>query len=271
MSGNAAHRRPQRDVEIVAVAAVAKWVGSRGEVEDRGEGHDPDFWIDYADGTTAVGEVGWDEDQEIAAMWSATSRKASPQQIALPAGSGLWAVSLERGANIKALYDDLPGLILTLREAGLAELPIHGSWPIGPISETALALGVRRLSHTQRDSSNVAVFLLPGTAGIVPADPDVIVDWIDGLLQDPHYADATGKLLGITAAEKHVFFMAGSRTSYGVTELLMRVDTIMPIRAPLLPTHITHLWAMGRYGPAGAVLWQDGAWELTAAPPPLTP
>jgi hypothetical protein len=241
------HLKPSRAVEIAAVAMVRAWVDDRGQVIDRGDGPDPDFWIDYNDERCAVGEVGWHPDEQMQAMWSGILKMERHQIIDLDAGLGQWQVGLELGANIKALRKLLPGLIEDLAAAGIGHLSVADDWrPDGP-TEAARRLGIRylnRLGELSDPGPDLAVIFPPGTGGFMPTDPDLIVDWIDDLLRNPEYTDAWGKLLHIDADERHVFFMAGSRTDFGVQQLLRELGSSLPTRAPQLPTGISHLWAM---------------------------
>lgn len=258
--------RPQRIAELVAVATVRHWVGEAGTVIDLGHGHGPDFRIDYHDGRTALGEVGWDEDPQIAAMWSAIFRRPNHQVVELPASSGQWGVSLAKGANIKRLYEQLPRLIEGLLASRTTSLDIVGAYPRGALPDQVRELGIRHLAQISTDGPDRAVFFAPSDGGVVPTDLNLIVAWLDTLLADPHYADASGKLLPLAADERHVFFFAGSRTDFGVHELLRSVGpATLPARAPQPPRGITHLWGMGTSGGAGAAMWAAGSWVCVPA------
>lgn len=40
--------------------------------------------------------------------------------------------------------------------------------------------------------------------------------------------------------ERHVFIMSGSQTPFGVNERLSRISLVLPRRAPIVPSGITH-------------------------------
>jgi hypothetical protein len=255
--------KPSRAVEIAAVAMVRAWVGDRGRVTDRGDGPDPDLWIDYNDSRCAVGEVGWHPDPQMNAMWSGILKMDRHHIIDLATGLGQWQVGLELGANIKALRKRLPGLIEDLAARNIGRLNVADDWrPDGP-TEAARRLGIRylnRLSDLSDPGPDLVAIFPPGSGGFVPTNPDLIVNWIDDLLRNPDYVDVWAKLLPVDADERHVFFMAGSRTDFGVQQLLRELGSNMPTRTPQLPTGISHLWAMGQWGAGGAALWSGDGW-----------
>lgn len=260
-------RNPARDIERFAVRVVRAWLGDRGVVEDTSAGHEPDFQLSYADGRKGWGEVGWHEDPELRAMWSLTFRQEHHQQIDLPAGSGLWAVSLVKGASIKGLYKELPGLIAGLVRQGQTRLEIVGNWPRSDLSDTARRLGIEYIDKSG-DSSDVAMFFMPGSGGTVPTDPNVIADWVSTVLADKDFADTTRKLVDREADERHVFLMSGSRTDFGVDERLRRLSEGVPSRPPSVPDGISHVWVVSQFGAAPAGLWIRGrGWFLIPLPP----
>jgi hypothetical protein len=251
---------PQREVEIAAVYIVKAWVGDRGQVTDRGEGHDPDFWIDYNDGRRTVGEVGWHPDPQMNAMWDGIRKMKRQQIIEVAIGLGQWSVGLEPGANIKELRRRLPALIAGLAEDGINQLNVAGNWRRDGPTEDARRLGIRYVSRLSGSEHDHAVIFPPASGGYFPTNPDLIVNWLDDLLRNPDYVDVWAKLLPVDADERHVFFMAGSRTDFGVQQLLGELGSSLPIRAPQLPTGISHLWAMGQWGAGGAALWSGDRW-----------
>src|SRR6202034_2286724 len=84
----------------------------------------PDFHIDYGNGRSAVGEVGWHENPEIQQMWAETLKREEHQQIRLHPGTGVWSVHLLAGASIRTLYRDLPDLLAEMRERNRTELQL---------------------------------------------------------------------------------------------------------------------------------------------------
>jgi hypothetical protein len=260
-------RNPARDIERFAVRVVRVWLGDMGVVQDTSAGHEPDFRLSYRDGRNGWGEVGWHEDPELRAMWSLTFRKERHQQIDLPPGSGLWAVSLVKGASIRALYNELPGLIADLVRQGQTQLEIVGNWPRTDLADTARRLGIEYIDRSG-DSSDTAFFFMPGSGGTVPTDPNVIADWVSAVLADSAYADTTRKLLDREADERHIFLMSGSRTDFGVDERLRRLGEGVPSRSPFVADGISHIWVVSQFGAAPAGLWiRDRGWFLIPLPP----
>lgn len=260
-------RNPARDVETFAVQMVRHWLDDRGAVVDMSAGHEPDFRIDYSDGRTGWGEVGWHEDEELRAMWSLTFRQEKHQQVDLPSGVGTWVVSLVKGASIKRLKRELAAFVVEMTRAGCERLEVVEKWPHGLLGDTARRLGIEYINRMGEGTADVAVYFMPGSGGVVPTDPDVISEWASDVLADPDYADTTGKLLIREADERHVFLMSGSRTPFGVTERLRRLDEALPTRSPVAPDGITHVWVVSQYGNGTAGMWaRTTGWSTVALP-----
>jgi hypothetical protein len=81
-----------------------------------------------------------------------------------------------------------------------------------------------------------------GFGGSVTSDPNVITEWIEGVLDDPNYRDTTEKVLRVEADERRVFLM-GTLTSFDVDENLRRVGTRTPTLAPTVPTDRRNTWS----------------------------
>lgn len=261
------HRRnPARDVEKFAVRVVRSWLGHRGEVEDMSAGHDPDFRLRYRDGRSGWGEVAWHEDRALREMWSLTFQQVKHQQVALPAGEGMWAVSLVKGARIKQLYRELPDFIGELTRQGCNRLEVIGNWPPGTLADTARRLGIEYLEKSEW-TPDVAIYFMPDSGGTVPMDPDLITDWVSDVLADPCYSDTTRKLLDRDADERHVFLMSGSRTPFGADERLRRLREAVPNRSPVVPDGISHVWVVSHFGDGPATLWSRGTgWSVVEIP-----
>ncbi len=261
-------QNPAREVERYACRVVREWVGAGGVLTDISSGHGPDFRIEYADGRRAVGEVGWHADPKLQAMWAEVFKRERHQVIELPEGAGQWMVTLVPGASINRLYDRLPAFVWSLVEEGHVRLDIHGDWPRGDPADTARQLGIEHITRVERKAPAVAVFFLGGGMGeIVPTDPNVVTDWVDGVLASPEYSDTTGKLLALEADERHVFLMSGDRTPFGADERLRRLEEALPDRAPQIPPGISHVWVVPQFGGAVAGLWAvDGGWSTERLP-----
>jgi hypothetical protein len=261
-------RNPARLIEKYAAAVVTRWVGDSGTVSDTSAGPGPDFEIAYVDGRRAIGEVGWHEDPEIQEMWAVIHQSERPQRIELADGRGRWIVGLVKGARVKALAARLPGLVDGLLGRGTTRLDLYGTWPLDALTEQARKLGIDYVSQVSPDDPSYAIYSVPGRGGIVPTDADLIADWLDGVLADPDYLDTTKKVLAVEAEERHVFVMAGSRTEFGVEELLRRVHaTRLPTRDPVVPSGVTHIWVVSMSADARPVLWTLGTGWSVAEPP----
>lgn len=211
------HRaNPAREIEKIAAATVRAWLGTRGALEDASQGGGPDFWIEYHDGRRAVGEVSWHEDAEIQKMWKTTFKQERHQVVPLPPDSGQWGVGLVRGAQIKALYQELPAFIATLAAEGETGLELAYLHPRDPLRLTAERL---RISYIQRagdqPSPSQTIFFVPPSGGVVPPDAESVVEWVESVIADPAYRDVTAKLLKVAEMdERHVFIMSGSQTPF---------------------------------------------------------
>ena len=224
----------------------------------------PDFRIEYLDGRVGVGEVSWHEDRTVQEMWANVFRRPEHQQIPLRAGSGQWGLKLVSGARIDRLYSDLQGLIDSLVVGGVSRLDVFQSWPRDEFAQSARRLGIEHIAQVTTEDPAGAVFFLPSPpGGFIPENPDVIVDWIEGVLNDPDYHDVTQKLLRVASSERHVFILTGSRTEAGVDERLRRIEESLPDRPPKLPAGITHLWLAPRFGPPVGAMWcVDTRWTV---------
>lgn len=258
---------PVRELEQIAIEIVRRHVSSSGTVVDMSAGHDPDYRVDYADGRTGIGEIGWHEDPRWRALWEETLKRGTiPQVVDLSAGSGLWSVGLTLDARIWQIYKLLPSLVTDLLAAGESDLEIYNDWPPGALADRARRLGIKHLSQVEAAGDRV-IFLPPGAGGIVPSDPNAITEWLnDVLVNDPDYQDTTQKLLSRAADERHIFLLAGSATPWGVEELLRRLDIGLPSEAPSVPSEITHVWAVSSFTtPLGALWERDRGWTTIDA------
>jgi len=262
-------KNPARNLEKFAVAVVSLWVQTRGTVVDMSDGHEPDFRIDYNDGRTAIGEVGWHEDQELAEMWGNALKSDRPQQILLPTGCGQWGVKLKLGANIKNLHRGLPAAIRLLRERGVAQVEmVLEDWPRGEIGDALRALDIENIHCSGLDEPSIALYFMPGGGGVVGENADVVAEWFSLVLADPRRADTTRKLLEREADERHVFLMTGGLTPFAADYNLRRLtDLPLPTQVPEVPAGITHVWGICRFGGECAALWTvEAGWSAEPLP-----
>lgn len=253
-------------MEVAAHRHVEAWVGEAGVVTDTGEGHDPDFWIEYADGRTGWGEVGWHEDPEVRSISVALTRQ---EPIPLDAGLGQWAVHLRGRAPLRKLQREVPRLVRRLASIGRDQLATYDDVTPPDLERIAADLAIEDVHLMTPGGPDQAILLSPGTSGPVSSDPDTIVSWIEAMLADPNYEDTTKKLLVRAADERHVFLFLGSRTPIGVTVLMARPLSDLPTRPPRLPDGITHVWALAPYGSGDLLLWDSQAgWSATSVVEP---
>lgn len=243
-----------RQVEIIAHKIIASWVGDLGEVTDTGEGHGPDFSIEYHDGRFGIGEVGLHEDPVVAEALDTVERSATPQQISLPPGSGSWGVSLVYGANINRLHLRIAQLTELVQIEHGGSLSIVGNYPRSAAADLARELGVQHIIQSGQETDGV-IFFLEGRGGVIPSDSNLIVPWIEGVLADDDFKDSWTKLEEFDAEEKHVFFMTSHRTDFGIDELLKR--GAIPTVHPMLPGSLTHIWIISRYGDADPIFFSE--------------
>lgn len=252
MKQNRINNNPARAMEVAAAQHVSDWVGDTGSVTDTGEGHDPDFYIEYKDGRVGWGEVGWHEERKIRALHREIEKA---DRVSLPTGSGEWMVHLLPDALVKELQRSLPGFIQQMINHGLSELsPFVDDESPQTIHDEAERLQIEAATRTSTNE-DVAHMLSPGFGGALSSDANTIVDWIEGMLADPLYADTTQKLLKRHADERHVFLFAGSLTPEGATRLMVTPLKEQPSRAPTVPAGITHVWAIAPFGIGNLLTW----------------
>lgn len=247
--------KPARQVELVAVDILRSWVGTKGQVEDMGLGHEPDFKIEYLDGRTGIGEVGWHVDPRRASGWAALTRRKQHHVFDLPEDYGVWIASLQVGTNLNRLEESLPALIQQMNEKSVGKLTVDPRHPFGELQLLASALGITHLSLTNEKGRNYVFYNFEGVSGFVPDDANLIVDWIEGVLASDDFRDSWQKLLSYKRDEKHVFIMSGSRTEVGIRELLWQAAKNLPTRAPVLPGELTHIWVIGERPGSSPLFW----------------
>lgn len=260
---------PSRLYEKSAISLVSKWVGGEGQVLDTSAGSGPDFEIKYNNGASAIGEIGAHIDPNVAAAWSSVRKREKHQIIDLPDGSGVWVIHLDYGANIDRLYKKLPTFISKLLETGTNELDLLINWSSGPLDSLAEHLGIEQIYRKVSVEGDYALFFLQGSGGSVPSDGNLIVPWIESILNERGFNDIWQKLFNYEDKmvrkfdEKHVFLISGSLTDFGVGQLLMDIENNMPSNAPTLPDGITHMWVQSEVSASHAAVWSDNlGWAL---------
>jgi hypothetical protein len=265
--GSVASSNPSRQIEQIALRIVRSYVGDRGTITDQSHTGLPDFRIDYADRRVAIGEITWHADRILQAMYVEAIK--NDRLVPLRPGLGSWTAMMRRGALVPRVHAELPDLIADLDAAGLDQLEVYADWPRGQLADHARRLGIEWVHRVSVGRRDMAMYSEPMPGGAVPEDPDVIVDWLEGVVADPDYADLTGKLRDVEADERHIFVMTGAATMFGVDDLFRQLHEHLPRRAPLLPLFITHAWAASWWGTVRSVaLWtRKMGWSAVPVPP----
>jgi hypothetical protein len=257
---------PARLVEKYAVEVIRSWVGDRGVVRDESAGGGPDLWIDYGDGRRAVGEVKTDVDPVIQAMWAGTFRRPRHQVIELSPGAGRWSVRLTRGASIKRLYAELPAVVDSLLATGRIHVDTGWLAPGDDLGQRVARLGIEYVAQASPadDGGSLAIYFMPTRDATSPlcADPETVVEWVDGLLATDKYRKVAASLSLIEGLdERHLFIMSESATGAPADRALQSLDKAPPQLRPRLPDGITHLWAASRWQASGrpsmVALWTE--------------
>lgn len=233
---------PSRVWEQIAVDLIARTISDRGVVVDQTASGLPDFRIEYFDGRTAIGEVGWATDEAKVKQWSYILEQEEPQRIALPPGSGSWIVELNKHARTKHLSRTLPPLIAGIFAQNIHRYSLDYDWPPTQFGDDARRLGITSLSRLESGRQDSAYYQPEGMGGFIPDDPDVVVAWVGEFLQKPEKLDLTEKLADQEADECHIFLVVGEGASFGIQTLVQRSGIALPDAVPDVPNHITHLW-----------------------------
>lgn len=264
---------PARRIEMVAIELLQAAVGDRGHVVNTGEGTSggPDFRIDYVDGRVGVGEVTWHDDPAYRGMWNELLRRE--HLLELPADIGQWSVHLQTGARVRQAYRRTPGLLERFA-ASQSDVPTIGmtlqpTWPIGPLADEARDIGIESFYRYSMASPALALMQPVSTGGVLSDEPNIIVDWLEGVVRDRRYTDLTEKLRHIDADELHIFVVTGSAARYDVDHLFRALDQALPTRDPDLPPWLTHAWVMSMWGEPSRHFgrWERGrGWSTETSP-----
>lgn len=93
-----------------------------------------------------------------------------------------------------------------------------------------------------------AQYYLREDGGHVPEDSNLIVFWIESILESEKYEDSWRRLdkyeirNKCTFNERHAFIVASNGTKHGIYKLLGHVENNVPNKTPNLPKGITHIW-----------------------------
>lgn len=235
-------RNPARRWEKLAIDLVSRHIEGAGVVVDQSASGLPDFRIEYKDGRTAIGEIGWATDPAKIEQWSYFLKQEEPQRVALPPGSGSWAVQLTKQARTKNIQRDIVSVITQMRTQGLDQLEVVEDWPRTDLGNHARGLGFTYMRRVESGSTDSAYCQPVGIGGAIPNEPNLLVAWVNEFLRRHDKLDLTNKLANVDANEAHVFLIVGDAAPFGIQTLMQHARERLPSIPPDLPSHITHLW-----------------------------
>lgn len=172
---------------------------------------------------------------------------------------GLWIAWVLPDCRVKPLRANLPDLLIELeRQSKDRAGSNRWDWPYRMAAPELKVTLVERAG----DRTPGAIFPLidepdDKSGGVVPANADVLVDWIERWICASERADNVRKLSRSGAAERHLFVILPGFSSapWDVSACLMWPEVALPTRPPLLPTAITHLWAMSGWDRGEVLHW----------------
>jgi hypothetical protein len=111
--------------------------------------------------------------------------------------------------------------------------------------------------------------------GYSPPTGDPLAIWLGEWLAQPSQAHNVRKLAASDARERHVFVLVPGFTSapFAVIDLLIAVNAPLPTIPPVLPSEVTHVWAMSGWSTGDGFRWSpDTGWtRFTKVEPPGLP
>src|SRR4029078_4004542 len=136
--------------------------------------------------------VTWHADRSLRRMQHALDRYG--RSCPLGPGLGLWRVWMPTSARIKDIRQVLPRLIGQFDAANELQVEIQPDWPREERHDEARRFGIAMIYKSPSPGRDLVYFSEGPTGGLLPDDPDLIVDWLDEVVSDPEYADLTEKL-----------------------------------------------------------------------------
>jgi hypothetical protein len=177
-----------------------------------------------------------------------------------------WIVHLRHGANVRAVRQHLPDVLVLLDEIGYEDLPLRRLRQRLPNVAARLdALGVRRVSPTAPTERHPGGYLLLPTSwgGFGTDDLDQLVDFASTCLASDRreMQRLRQQLRDADADERHAFLLVGSEYPEGwsLKGTAPGPDVIaMPPAAPRLPEPIDGLWLASFSFLTRVIAWLPG-------------
>lgn len=235
-------------------------------VEQHDDGSRPgmhDLDVLFPDGRRGAVEVTAAADADAIEFWNLIN--GSGERWIEPQLKGGWTVSAWPTARAKRLRKELPTLLRMLEDRAIVELsPDDGGVGRG-LGPFARDLGIVH-AHQGGTAFPGSIYILPEltfeqSGGMVGDSGDPLADWIGGYLAAPDQNDVRGKLARSGVEERHAFIILPSFTpaSFTVAYLLMEDGAPLPVKKPMLPQEVTHVWAMSTWSTGRVVSWSPAA------------
>jgi hypothetical protein len=218
-----------------------------------------DLRIEYPDRPHGAVEVTSATDGDATALWKAIQRTGARWFVEGIVGG--WWVDLETDARESKVRAALPALLRRLEADGVTQLPREPWWADDPLNAEVEALGIKRLGQGGTDFPG-SVYRMPRqdiskTAGYVSDTGDPLAEWLADWLIEPSRRDNLDKLASSRADERHIFLVLPSYADapFTATDLLMRSNAPLPVKSPVLPDEVTHVWVASVWGAGQGMRW----------------
>jgi hypothetical protein len=223
-----------------------------------------DLKITCADGSIGAVEVTAAADAEQIELWKLVGGKG--KRWIEPSLVGGWLVRVLPSTRARKLHKQLPDLLEELEHEGVSVVR-GGRTSADRFRASAGKLGVAeaRQGPTAHPGSIYVMIDQPlkQIAGFVPDTGDPLAAWLSEWLAEPSQHDNIRKLGRSDAGAKHVFVLVPGFTPapFAVIYLLIESGAPLPTVPPVLPSGITHVWAMSMWGSGDGFRWSpDDGW-----------
>lgn len=213
-------------------------------------------------------------DSKATQLWNLVN--GSEERWQVDALEGAWMVVLTplaqgnriQPARAKVLRGELPGLLIDLEQQGRVDLDCAYSSMSDPLVQRGAQLGVVRAWRGLTDYAG-SIYMTIDEFAQFSASPtgksvDVFARWINEYLTDDARQDVLGKLCQSAAPERHVFIAIPpfSVAPEGVLRVLLSGDSPAALPSPVLPSPITHVWAVSTWKVGAGMRWsQQCGWK----------
>ena len=257
------------DAELEAVSIIGQYIGDEGSVVHKGKTDPYDFEIHYNDSRVAIGEVSILEDENYRSWIDAISKLENNYSIPLPAGLGVWQVSLKISARQNKFRREIRSFVELLDSQRIYDLHLWADWPIDDISAKARNLGISHINKVHNLEGDLLIWGSEGSGGVLQDQAEPLVAEMETLLHGGNFQTSWTKLIPYPADEKHIFFKCGSLISYFLLEYL-RPPHDQPLTADFkFPEGITHFWLTSELQGSATLLWvSDGQKKRMYIPVP---